>query len=197
MNWNSAAQTHLDQRLPCAWRYLFWTTVTPIAGGAAQSLGFWTGDDHDTLTVNGQPRLYYGAQGAIDFPPFVSEIGTQIRAYEFRLGLSPEGEALVRGYRLGGAPIEIHTALFDARSMLLIDVQPQFIGEIANVTLPSPDLDQPAAITLSCVSSARRGTMTRGAYQSDASQRLRSASDTIRAASELGSASSDPWGSRV
>ena len=194
MTWNVAAQAHLDAGLPRRVRWLIWAVVPPIGGGAAVGLGFWTGADHETLTVAGAARLYYGGQGALSFDPPSAEGGTDIRNYQVKLGLSAEGETLARGYRLGGAPVEVHLALWNAETMALLDIVRRFKGEIDSAEIPSPSLGENAVLPLSLVSASRRGTLPSAAYKSAASQRLVDATDTFYAHADLGLVHSDPWG---
>lgn len=192
--WDSTAQAHLAARLPIAPRWLVWTTVTRISDGASVPLGFWTGDDHETITVEGQSRLYYGAQGAMEIGPIVVEPGTAIGSQEITLGLSPEGETLVRGHRLGGAPIDLHCALYDPRSWALLGIRRYFRGFIDASPIATPEAGGVARLPLRCISTARLGTMTLAGKKSDASQRLRLSSDRFREYGDLGETASDPWG---
>lgn len=196
MTWNLAAQVHLDARLPIAPRWCVWITAVPVAGGAAQGAGFWTGDDHQVLTVEGAARLYWGAQGAMEIGPVAWEPGTGIGTQDITLGLSPEGEARARGWRLAGAAVDLHCALFDPVSAALLDVRRYFRGFVDEAPIDTPAQGQSAVLPLRCVSTARAGTMTTAGRKSDASQRLRLTSDAFRAYGDLGEATSDPWGGR-
>lgn len=196
MTWGATAQAHLDARLPIAPRWCVWTTVAPYAGGAAVSFGFWTGDDHEYLTVEGQSRLYYGAQGAMEIGAITWEPGTGVSTQEITLGLTPEGETLARGYRLAGAPIDLHCVLYDPRSWTLLGIRRYFRGLIDTAPINTPEAGGVATLPLRCVSSARGGTMTVTGRKSDASQKQRLATDTFRAYGDLGEVASDPWGGK-
>ncbi len=193
-DWPPLAQDHLNARLPVALRWLVWTTVVRIADGATVAMGFWTGEDHETLTVEGQSRTYFGAQGAMEIGPIVNEPGTAIASQEVTLGLSPEGETLVRGHRLGGAPVEIHCALYDPGSWALLGIRRFFRGTIDGSPVTTPATGTVATLPLRLVSTARAGTMTLAGKKSDASQRLRDPDDQFRQYADLGAVSSDPWG---
>lgn len=190
--WNSTAQTHLSSRLPIAPRWLIWVQAKTFAG-AAIDVGYWTGDDHQSFTVDSATRLYYGAQGAIEIPAMRFVTGTAVASMDLTLSLSPEGEAAVRGYNIRFAPIDIHCALFDADSMTLLDTRRFFRGFIDGSPIPTPALGGRSSLPLKLVSSARRGTMTRGGKKSDVAQRQRSG-DVFRQYGDLGVTASDPWG---
>lgn len=194
--WPPAAQAHLDARLPVAPRWCVWVTAAPIAGGAAQGFGFWTGDDHAVLTVEGEARTYFGAQGAMAIGEIVYEPGTAIGSQGITLGLSPEGVTLARGYNLAGAPIELHCALYDPAAVALLGIRRYFRGFIEEAPLDTPPPGEVAVLPIRAVSAARRGTMTVAGRKSDASQRLRLSTDRFREFGDLGETVSDPWGAR-
>lgn len=196
MTWDATAQAHLDARLPIAPRWCVWITASPIAGGSPESFGFWTGDDHQTLTIEGQPRLYYGAQGAMEIGTITWEPGTGIGTQEIMLGLSPEGETRARGYRLAGAPVDLHCALFNPGTGALLGVRRYFRGFVDEAPIDMPKQGEVATLPLRLVSTARLGTMTRGGRKSDASQRLRASSDAFRLYGDLGETVADPWGAK-
>lgn len=192
--WDITAQAHLDARLPIAPRWLVWTTATRISDGVAAGVGFWTGDDHEYLTVEGQSRLYFGAQGAMEIGPIVYEPGTGIGTQDITLGLSPEGETLVRGYRLGGAPIEIHCALYNPATMALLGIKRFFRGLIDGTPMSVPESGGTVTLPVRCITTARLGTMTLAGKKSDASQRQRLSTDRFREYGDLGETTADPWG---
>lgn len=194
MTWNTAAQNHLAARLPVAPRWLLWVDAKQISNGAAVSMGLWTGDDHEQITVEGQSRLYYGAQGTVSLPQLRYAAGTDVGSIDVTLPVSPEAETLVRGYNIRFAPCDLHCALYDPASGSLLDVRRMFRGLIDGSPIFTPAVGGVATATLKLVSSARTGTMTTRAKKSDQSQRLRSG-DRFRRYGDLGTVAADPWGS--
>jgi hypothetical protein len=192
ITWNSTAQTYLNSRAPILPHWLIWVDAKTFAG-AAISVGFWTGDDHQNFTVDAASRLYYGAQGAIEIPALSYDLGTAVSSVDLTLSLSPEGEQAVRGYNIRFAPVEIHCALFRPDTSALLDIQRFFKGSIDGSPIPTPPVGGRSSLPLKLVSSMRAGTMTRAGFKSDVSQRRRS-SDAFRQYGDLGAVAADPWG---
>lgn len=193
MTWNGTAQAHLDAGNPARIEYLLTTTVAPIAGGAAVNLGFWTGGDHQSFTVDGVTLTYSGAQGAMAPAAFRYAAGTDILSQDITMALSPEGETLARAYRLSGAPCKIHGVLLDGDTGALLDTRRFFIGTVESSDINMDPAGGFARLDLRLFSSARRGTFTRSGKKSDASQSLRSG-DRFRRYGDLGRVTADPWG---
>lgn len=194
MSWNSTAQAHLAARLPITIHWLVWTTVKDLASGDPVSFGIWSGDDHQEITIDGDDRLFYGAQGGLDIPPIRYRAGTGIQTMELGLSVSPEAETIVRGYNTRFAPIDLHCALYDPADGSLLDIRRMFHGFIDGTPLVTPERNGQAKLTVRMVSQARKGTMTINAKKSDASQRERDPDDDFRQYGSLGTVASDPWG---
>jgi hypothetical protein len=192
ISWNGTAQTYLNSRAPILPQWLIWVDAKTFAG-AAISVGFWTGDDHQDFVINAVTRTYYGAQGAIQIPALTYELGAAVSSMDLTLSLSPEGEDAVRGYNIRFAPIEIHCALFRPDTSALLDIQRFFKGSIDGSPIPTPAMGGRSSLPLKLVSSMRAGTMTRAGKKSDQSQRRRS-NDAFRQYGDLGVVTSDPWG---
>lgn len=196
MNWNASALTHLAARQGYAARWLLWVTPKDLLTGALVDFGIWSGDDHQTITVDGVPRLYYGAQGAFGVDPVKYGTGLSIRTQGVSLsGVSPEGEQLVRGYNLRLAAAELHLALLDPQSFAIIDIQRMFKGVVNRAPFSTPAIGGVSTISLELVSSLRGMTKMLGLRKSDESQKLRSA-DRFRRFGGLANAVSDPWGGK-
>ncbi|MBP1806457.1 hypothetical protein [Rubellimicrobium aerolatum] len=194
MTWPAAVLTHFAARLPYAVHWLLWATVKPFGGGAAVSVGLWTGDDHETIVVEGQARLYHGAQGGLQVPPIAYRVGTEVASLDLGLSLSPEGVTLVRGYNTRLAPVQLHAAVFDADTGGLLGLRRMFKGLVDGVRIATPEQEGQAALTLTLVSAARRGTMTVAGRKSDQSQRARLSTDRFRQYADVGSVAADTWG---
>ncbi len=195
-DWPIDAQAHLAARLPIAPRWMVWTMVRPVAGGAAIGFGFWGGDDHEYFTIESQSRLYYGAQGAMAIDPISYEPGLTIATLDLRLGLTTEGLTFVRAHHLGGAPVEVHCALYNPANDALLGIRRYFKGWIDKAPQPRPARGQVMQLPIRAVSTARMGTMTIAGKKSDASQRQRDDADRFREYSDLGEIASDPWGGK-
>lgn len=195
MTWNALAQAHLSARKPAMRHWLIHVRSRDLTTGDPYPIGLWTGDDHETLTVEGEARLYYGAQGEVTIPNIAYGSGTDIVSDEITMPVSPEAEILVRGTNLRFAPIEMHCALYDAEDGDLLDVRRFFKGTIDGAPILTPALNGVASFSLKMVSSARAGTMTTKAKKSDQSQRIRQG-DRLRRYGDLGKVAADPWGGK-
>lgn len=194
MTWDTLAQTHLSSRAAYGARWLVWVKAKTLAGAAAP-LGLWTGDDHESLTVEGEARLYYGALGDMQIPPLTYAGGTEIQGHEITMAVTPETEVLIRGSNIRFAPVDIHCALYDDTGDLL-DIRRMFRGTVDGAPIFTPALNGVASCSLKVVSSARAGTMTENGKKSDQSQKQRGG-DRIRRYGSLGTTPSDPWGGKA
>lgn len=194
MTWSPSAQAHLAARLPYAPRWLLWLDIKDFAGDPF-SAGFWTGDDHEFISVESESRLYYGAQGGLSIPPIRYVAGTRIGQISVSMAITPEAETILRGYQTRFGGVEIHCALFDPSNWSLLDVRRFFRGFIDGSPIYTPPVGGVASATLNCVSSARRGTRTTGLRKSHSSQKRRS-DDQFREYGSLGRVAADWWGER-
>jgi hypothetical protein len=194
MIWDSAGLAFLTSRAPKEVQWLIWVTAADLVTGAPVSIGLWTGADHQSFTIGGVARTYYGAQGALQIPPISYAAGTEITSMEVSLSVSSEADALVRGYNTRFKPVEIHCALFNPATGALVSIARAFTGTIDGSPISTPVKNGVGSIGLRLMSSARRGTMTSNARKSDASQRLRLSTDTFRLHGDLGAVASDTWG---
>ncbi len=162
---------------------LLWITAKNRDTGAAESLGLWTGDDHQVFSINSQGRTYFAAGSLLDIEDIVAEVGVQVRQATVTLsGVSNETLVAIKSYDARLAPVEIHRAEFDTETNQLIEepmrVWKGWIDKITEVISPEDENGvSTATVTLTLVSSARALTRTRSQKFSDASQRLRDPSD--------------------
>ena len=196
MTWNAAAQARLDARLPIGVRWLIWAESRDRTTGADAPIGLWTGDDHETINVDGQTRLYYGAQGEVTIPAIGYGSGTDIASEDIVFPISPEAEVLVRGRNLRFAPIDVHCALYDPDTNARLDIRRMFRGTIDCAPITTPPINGVPSLSLRLVSCARSGTITRKAKKSDQSQQARSG-DRFRRYGDLGTVANAPWGARA
>lgn len=170
-------------------RLLVWITAPSVGGGPAESLGLWNGVDVQTITVEGQARVYQGAGALLDIEPITSAVGTDVRMLRARLGsAAPEVVAAVRGYDLRLAPVEIHRWLTDPLTTLAISPPRRLLsGWIDSDSIVTPALGDEGSITLNIASSALALTRTLTARWSDASMQARGGDRLLRYADVSGS----------
>ena len=157
-------------------RVLFWITVKDRGTGAPVTIGFWNGDDDQTFTIGGTPRLYYGA-GAMSLPdPITYTTGLSVTTYD--LNLSPLSEKVQDALRLYDprlAPVEIHRAFFDTQSKALLEEPTRmFKGQVDAIPIDTPEVNGEASAKISMSSSAVFLTKRLTQKKSEAMQRLRS-----------------------
>lgn len=193
MIFNAAAQA-LFAAGHFAPRWLLYVTSKARDTGASVPFGIWDGDDHQTFVVDGESRLYYGAQSAFSVGQIVYGTGLQVRTVSVSLsGVGAEGEQLVRGYDVRLAPAELHCAVLDPLSGSVADVKRAFVGTVNGASITTPAEGGQTMLELSLTSSLRSLTQTLAIKKSDQSQRLRGG-DRGRRYSSLADRNNDPWG---
>lgn len=140
------------------------------------SLGFWTGDDHETITVDGVSRLYYGAGNVLDLTePMVYRTGLDVGGWSFSMtDLTAEFDVLFRQYDLRLAPIEVHRGAYDLNSRQLIEAPHRLLkGWVETAPIEEGIEGAESSCTINCVTSAMGLTRTLALTKSDAFQRTR------------------------
>ena len=168
MAFDAPTQQQLEERRGVHAEALVWLTARNHQTGQPESIGFWTGEDHRVLTVEGQSRLYYAAVMAV--PPIRSEVGLRVQYHRVILPpLTPEVRQALRVYDAQQAACEIHTLPFD------IDTgQPRTpVRLVRGWVENAPEVIESggAAAELRIASDARRLTQGVPLYRSDAAQR--------------------------
>lgn len=168
-------------------RVLVWVTARNRTTGDPESLGLWNGGYDRSFTINGSPRTYVGAGALMGVPPLASQAGLTVRMQ--RLTLSPLDDsvaALIRTYDTRLATIEIHRAMFDpVTTVLLSEPHRVFKGLVDEMEVPV----EPGGATrceMTVASSARYLTNTLTLKRSDASQQRRSGDRFLRYADVSG-----------
>lgn len=171
----AALTSLLAARSPVIAHQLVWITGRNRATGATQTLGLWTGDDHQDIVVDGQTRSYYGAGSLIAVDPIRAGVGTDVRTTKARLSpLAPEVEMEIRGYDVRQAPVEIHRLVIDPVTMQPVGTPVlRLRGWVNKIEIKTAGDGGEGSCELSLVSSARAGTRKLALKKSDASGRLR------------------------
>ncbi|SDE90017.1 hypothetical protein [Limimaricola pyoseonensis] len=194
MTWNALTQAHLDAGKNIDQRWLIWVVAENKSTGAAAPMGLWTGGMSRTLTVEGEARLYHGAQGGIEIPSWRHSPGTAALEEQIVFAVTPEAETLVRNYHVRYRPVQVHLAAFDPANGDLLDIRREFEGVVTAAPQVSPPINGVATLTLSVMSSAFAGMITTNAMKSDQSQQQRAPGDRFRRYGDAGTHASDPWG---
>ncbi|MBS3980842.1 MAG: hypothetical protein KGZ77_13785 [Rhodobacteraceae bacterium] len=164
-----------QNRVALSARILVWAVARNRSTGADESLGLWTGAQDASFTIGGTPRTYAGAGSIMEIPPIVSQSGIAVRMQRISLSpLSPEVAALIRTYDARFAGIEIHRALFDpVTGVLVAEPHRLFKGIIDEVALPIDPKTGEVRCDVTIASSARYLTRTLPLKRSDATQQRR------------------------
>ena len=179
------AKTRADLR-PC---WGVWIIARDMATGVPYPVGYWTGDDAVSVTVDGQARTYYGAGAALSIEPLTYQLGAVVQTQRVSLGpLAEEVKDVLRGYDTRQSSVQIHLMMVDARGVPT-QVEMAFDGVMDAFDINDGPIDDAGNITVTCdaemVSDARHLTRTLPLMMSDSSQRLRSATDGFRKYSDV------------
>lgn len=169
-------------------RVLVWVVARNRGTDLPESLGLCTGAQDAEFTINGTPRMYYGAGPLLDVPLVVSQVGLGVRMQ--RVVLSPLSDPvadLIRTYDSRFAAVEIHRALFDPVTGLLV-AEPHrlFKGIIDEMPVTRDAKSGENKCDVSLASSSRYLTRTLPLKRSDASMKLRSGDRFLRFADVSG-----------
>lgn len=158
----SAVAAHLAAGGGVAVQVLVWLTVRDRTTGALEPFGFWTGADHQVITIGEEARTYYGG-GAMITPAAVTSATAQLsRSWQLTVSkLDPAVAEAVRVYDARMAPFEVHEWLSDPVTNLPL-AEPQRVvrGTVMDLSIPTPPAGQQAEVTIRVVTDAYR--LTRG-----------------------------------
>lgn len=194
-NYDPATAAHLGGARDIVAHVLVWITARDRTTGAAESIGFWTGDDHQDFVIAGENRTYFGAGDMLEVPAITAETGLQVRMHSLRLAaLAPEVALALRGHEPRLAPVELHRVLYHALTGVQV-AEPHRVlaGWIDEAQITTPEIGGQGSATITIASSARALTRTLPICKSDAQQRLRSG-DRFRRYVDVSGAVDVVWG---
>lgn len=173
MMFNSAATALLAARGAICARWLFWAQPWRLSDGVQVGIGLWTGPGDQTITVEGQARLYQGDQGGMALRPIVYDTGAVVTTQRVVFGLTPEAEAMMRAHRTRQAPAQIHLAICDPASEVIVDIVRVWRGAIDRAPLSTGGRGGAVTAEVEIASAMRGLTDTLALKKTDASQSLR------------------------
>ena len=159
---------------------LIWITVRDFATGNPVTFGFWSGDDHETFTINGSSRLFYGAGALVDVSrePLQYEIGFDAKTWQFEVAMGAvEVETMVRGFDLNLAPVEVWRAVYNMDGNLIEHPKLMFDGRIS--AAPITDSEEGLRCSIQVTSSSVELTLKRPETRSDSVYRAIRSGDRI------------------
>jgi hypothetical protein len=166
-------------------RDFVWFVVRDRTTGAAVTDGYWS----DVGTISAQyidpdtggigTRTWVGAGALIQISdiPLVSNLTVQ----NITVTLSQVADRvnnLIRGYDCKQGRVEIYRGLFDpANRIMVAPAEPRFVGTIDDAPITTPAENADGDVSLTCTSNTAELTRINTDTRSDASQKLRAASD--------------------
>ena len=108
------AQDQFEERRGVHGEVLVWLTARNRSSGLPETIGLWSGDDHQDFVINGQTRTYYGAGNVIDVPPIRSMVGLKTVYHTITLPpVTDEVRQALVQYDANKAPVEVHVVPVD------------------------------------------------------------------------------------
>lgn len=169
-----AIAAHRAARVSTHAEILVWIEALNRSTGVTETMGLWTGPDHQQFIVEGVARDYYGAGNLLVVPVFQSQVGLEARSYDIGLtAVSEDVELLVRGYETRFAPIEVHRVEFDDDHNPLAAPERIFRGWVNGAPIPTPAIGGEAGMSLRVISHSHILTKYGNATKSDEYQQRR------------------------
>lgn len=195
-SFSPSTASYFAARGPIVAHALIWVEARNRSTGAVEAIGFYTGADHSDFVINGETRTYYGAGAALNIDPIRMQTGIAVRTQRVVLSqVAPEVLQAIRGYEPRHAPVEIHRAIYDPETRLLVDTPHRlFKGYIDKVVVTTPAKGQSGQIELTLASAARALTVPLTRKRSDASLRARAPGDAIRKYASITDKVETLWG---
>ena len=167
------------------------------ATSAVEGLGLWSGEDERVFTIRGEARTYYRAAGMMAIDEIVSQPGTDVALTSLTLNpIDSAVRAMMAGFNLRFAPIEVHRALFWAETGALVAEPVRlFKGWIDSAPSTLPELGEQPELKVSLASAARALTRTLAFKKSDPALSAARADDRFRRYTDVGSVMV-PWGEK-
>jgi hypothetical protein len=187
---------YLAQRGSVSMHALVWIVARNWDTGAEETIGLWTGGDHRDFVIGGATRTYYGRSSLMQIEPIRYGKGLAVRTQRlFFGGISEEVELAIRGYDTRHARVEIHRALFEPGTHLLVDTPHRmFAGFIDRIRWPTPAKGGSERVEITLASAARSLTKGLPRYRSDATLKARNPEDAFRKYATVSDQIDTPWG---
>jgi hypothetical protein len=196
-NLSPAEIAHVQARSGVRARLLVWIVAKNRATGLPEPVGFWNGDDDQSMTVSAASRTYHGAGGLIGMDDLVIEGGLKVRRIGIWLSTAAQ-EVIdaVNGYDTRLAPAEVHRVLTVPQNHLPIaDPHRGWKGWVDGAPRVTPAKGLASGrITLTVASAAMALTRPLTAKYSDAAMRLRGGDDRIARYADVSGVVPVYWG---
>lgn len=183
-------------------RDFIWFVVKDRTTGAAVTDGYWsdigsiTAPLVDPDTGGTITRTFVGAGSLIQISDIALVSNITVQNITVHLSqVADRVQNLVRGYECKQGRVEIYRGLFDPASRKIVaPAMPRFVGTIDEAPITTPKEGENGDVTLTCTSNTAELTRFNVDTRSDASQRLRSASDDFFVDSAVVGTWQHSWG---
>ncbi|MDO9639694.1 MAG: hypothetical protein Q7J44_14230 [Pseudotabrizicola sp.] len=194
---DSATSAYLARRAGNTARVLIRIWAENRTTSEIESLGLWAGEQDQEFTIRGTVQMFYRSAGKVDMDEIIAQPGTDV--YMTSVTLSPidaKVRAMVGGYELRFAPVEIYRALFwPETGELVAEPVRLFKGWIDRMPTDLPEVGESAELKVSLASAARALTRTLAFKKSDPALSGARSGDRFRCYTDVGSVQV-PWGEK-
>lgn len=168
-------------------RDFLWIVARTRDTGSPVSDGYWSGVGQMTCDVinpnTGSPveRTFYGVGGLVSISDISLIANLTVQSVSIRMSqVADRVNDLHRTYDTKQAVVQVFRGLFspDTREMVAA-AEPRFVGFVDKIEIKTPSENEEGGVYMTCVSHTQEMTRCNPDTRSDASQRLRSASDNF------------------
>lgn len=183
-------------------RDFIWIAAETLDTGETVQEGHWSGSGTlvapvvDPVTGGIQTRTFFGSSTLKSIGDITLVQGITIQTFEFTLS-SVDGRVndFYRSFRLKQAVVQIFRGHFDPETRNLVGpATPRFSGFLDTAPLTTPKANEEGGITVTCTSHTQELTRSNSDTSSDASQKLRSATDNFFQDAAVVGSWQAPWG---
>ena len=194
----SELTTHLATTSGVKMRQLLWVEAKNRTTGELETIGFWSGEDHQDFVIDGETRTYYGGGQFIQFGEVTLDSTLNVRKLTASVfPISPEIEVVLREYEPKMAPVETHVLfLYPETNNQVCPPVKMHKGWIDRFPIKTPPIGEEGSGALEMVNHTRMLTRRLPHKRSDDTQRKRSGSDSFYADVGMTGQVTTPWGSK-
>lgn len=168
-------------------RDFIWFVVRSRVDGSAVTVGYWSdlgsisADIINPDTGGTTTRTWLGASTLISISDIPLTTGLTVQTIQITLAQAADSvNTLLRTYDCKQGRVEIYRGLFDPLTRVMVaPAVPRFVGFIDSAPVTTPKEGESGDVTLSCTSNTQEMVRANSDTRSDASQRVRSASDNF------------------
>jgi len=190
MQLSDAGLAYLAQRDDTVHRWLVWIEAKNRQTGLAEHVGFWSGADDRTFTIEGVERPYIGIGKLLRIASITHQPGPVVRLQAVELlGFSDQIEQAITQYDSRQARADYHLALFDPETMNLVSIEKAGRGWLDKAPVRFGGVRAPSGVRATIASVSRLLTKGLPHKKSNEAQKRRLANGSPDAFRKYGSIS--------